>query len=128
MVVTDGAYTGEVEFYAYGENKATAIKELAAQEGWDLADCYAYSDSATDAPMLEAVGHPVAVNPDKALRRIAAERDWPVRVFARPVRAQRRLPAPPGDRRAWAVAALVGVVTTVAWLTLRRAGRHSSHR
>ena len=119
MVVADGAYTGEVEFYAYGENKAVAITELAAQRGWDLADCYAYSDSATDAPMLAAVGHPVAVNPDKALRKEAAERDWPVREFAQPVRA-RRLPAPPGDGRAWAGLVTVGLVVCVAWLAVRR--------
>src|SRR3954451_6839894 len=77
MEVADGCYTGEIAFYAYGEGKATAIRELAAEQGWDLADCYAYSDSMTDVPMLAAVGHPVAVNPDKALRRHAAELDWP---------------------------------------------------
>jgi len=121
MVVEGGVYTGEVAFYAYGENKATAIAELAAERGWDLADCYAYSDSATDAPMLAAVGHPVAVNPDKALRKEAAERDWPVRVFARPVRARRRLPAPPGDGRAWAGLVTVGLVVCACWLLARRA-------
>jgi HAD superfamily hydrolase (TIGR01490 family) len=128
MVVEDGKYTGEVSFYAYGENKATAITELAAERGWDLGDCYAYSDSATDVPMLSAVGHPVAVNPDKALRKVAAERDWPVREFARPVRAQRRLPAPPGDTSAWAVAGLTAAVALALWLTLRRGRGHSSHR
>ena len=96
MVVEDGHYTGEIAFYAYGEGKQIAIKALAAECGWDLADCYAYSDSATDVPMLEAVGHPVAVNPDKALRKLAAENDWPVRVFAKPVRASRRVPTHPG--------------------------------
>jgi HAD superfamily hydrolase (TIGR01490 family) len=119
MVVVDGAYTGEVEFYAYGENKAVAIRELAAEQGWDLEDCYAYSDSATDAPMLAAVGHPVAVNPDKALRKLAVDSDWPVREFARPVRA-RRLPTPPGDTRAWAGLVTVGLLLTVAWLLVRR--------
>jgi HAD superfamily hydrolase (TIGR01490 family) len=127
MVVADGAYTGEVEFYAYGENKAVAITELAAAQGWDLADCYAYSDSATDAPMLAAVGHPVAVNPDKALRKLAADNDWPVREFAQPVRA-RRLPTPPGDRRAWGALVTVGLVMCVAWVALRRShpGRASA--
>jgi HAD superfamily hydrolase (TIGR01490 family) len=128
MVVEDGKYTGEVSFYAYGENKATAITELAEERGWDLADCYAYSDSATDVPMLSVVGHPVAVNPDKALRKVATEKDWPVREFARPVRAQRRLPAPPGDGGAWAVAALSAAVVVTVWLTLRRGRGHSSHR
>ena len=72
MVVEDGRYTGEIEYYAYGETKAEAIRELAALEGYDLTRCYAYSDSATDLPMLEAVGHPYAVNPDRALRREAS--------------------------------------------------------
>jgi HAD superfamily hydrolase (TIGR01490 family) len=120
MVVADGHYTGELEFYAYGENKAVAITELAAQQGWDLADCFAYSDSATDAPMLEAVGHPVAVNPDKALRKEATEKGWPVREFERPVRPGNRLPTPPGDTRAWVAAAVVGMVLVVAWSTFRR--------
>ncbi len=120
MVVEAGIYTGEVEFYAYGENKAVAITELAVEQGWDLAGCYAYSDSVTDLPLLCAVGHPVAVNPDKALRRDATERDWPIRVFARPVRAQRRLPAPPGDTRAWAAAIAVATVGCLVWVSLRR--------
>ncbi|WP_207793237.1 HAD family hydrolase [Nocardioides acrostichi] len=81
----DGRYTGEIEYYAYAEEKANAIRELARDRGWDLAQCYGYSDSVTDAPMLEAVGHPHAVNPDKDLRRIAEERHWPVLVFTRPV-------------------------------------------
>ena len=72
MVVEDGCYTGEIEYYAYGPTKAEAIAELAESEGYDLSRCYAYSDSVTDVPMLEAVGHPHAVNPDRALRREAA--------------------------------------------------------
>jgi HAD superfamily hydrolase (TIGR01490 family) len=121
MVVEDGRYTGEVGFYAYGENKATAIAELAARQGWDLEDCYAYSDSATDAPMLAAVGHPFAVNPDKALSKEAGDREWPVLAFASPIRAQRRLPTPPGDTQAWAALAVVGVALGVVWIALRRA-------
>ena len=50
-------------------------------EGFDLAECTAYSDSHTDLPFLEAVGHPVAVNPDRALRKIADERSWPMLEF-----------------------------------------------
>jgi len=78
----DGHYTGELEFYAYGEAKATRIRELSAERGYQLADCFAYSDSVTDLPMLEVVGHPHAVNPDRQLRRIAADRGWPVLAFA----------------------------------------------
>ncbi len=78
---SDGRYTGECEFYAYGEAKALKIRELSVERGYLLADCFAYSDSVTDLPMLEAVGHPHAVNPDRALRKIAAERGWPVLAF-----------------------------------------------
>ncbi|CAN5275598.1 hypothetical protein BH24ACT10_BH24ACT10_10160 [soil metagenome] len=66
MVVEDGKYTGEISFYAYGEGKAVAMGELARERGYDLAQCWAYSDSFTDRPMLEAVGNPVAVNPGQA--------------------------------------------------------------
>ena len=81
MEVADGRYTGEMVFWAYGEAKASQVRELAARRGYRLRDCYAYSDSVTDLPMLEAVGHPRAVNPDRALRRIARERQWPVLAF-----------------------------------------------
>ncbi len=82
MRLTDGRYTGELEFYAYGEGKASGIRELAAERGYDLAACFAYSDSVTDLPMLEAVGHPHAVNPDRELRKVAHARGWPVLAFA----------------------------------------------
>jgi HAD superfamily hydrolase (TIGR01490 family) len=91
----EGNYTGELEFYAYGPFKAEQIKAIAAREGIDLTASYAYSDSVTDLPMLESVGHPVAVNPDKELAREARERDWEVRVFQRPVRLRDRVPVPP---------------------------------
>lgn len=81
MQVTDGHYTGEMEFYAYGEAKATQVRSLAAERGYSLPHCYAYSDSVTDLPMLEIVGNPRAVNPDRALRRIAQQRGWPVLTF-----------------------------------------------
>jgi HAD superfamily hydrolase (TIGR01490 family) len=123
MVVEDGAYTGEIAFYAYGENKALAIRELAAAQRWDLADCYAYSDSHTDVPLLAEVGHPVAVNPDKQLRKEAAERGWPVRDFVRPVRASRRLPTPPGPGEAWAAGLAVGAVAALLWFVTRRTRR-----
>lgn len=96
MVVEDGKYTGDVAFYCYGEGKVEAIRELAAREGYALEHCYAYSDSITDLPMLEAVGHPSVVNPDRALRKEAGSREWPVLTFSRPVSLRDRLPAPSG--------------------------------
>jgi HAD superfamily hydrolase (TIGR01490 family) len=92
MRAADGAYTGDIEFYAYAENKAVALRELADRHGYDLTASYAYSDSFTDLPMLEAVGHPHAVNPDRALRREAVAREWPVLDFNHPVTLRDRLP------------------------------------
>jgi HAD superfamily hydrolase (TIGR01490 family) len=75
----DGIYTGRITgLFAYREGKADAIRALAACEGISLADSYAYTDSASDLPMLEAVGHPVVVNPDRRLAEIARERGWEV--------------------------------------------------
>jgi HAD superfamily hydrolase (TIGR01490 family) len=91
MVVADGKYTGEIGLYAYGAEKAAAVRQLADEHGYDLAASYAYSDSVTDIPMLEAVGHPFAVNPDRALRRIAAERDWPTLTFSNAVPLRERI-------------------------------------
>lgn len=87
MRLADGRYTGEMEFYAYGEAKASKMREVADERGYALADSFAYSDSVTDLPMLEAVGHPHAVNPDRELRRIARDRGWPVLAFAELCRA-----------------------------------------
>ncbi len=86
-----GCYTGEMAFYAYGPNKAVAITQLAERAGIILEDCYAYSDSATDVPMLEVVGHPVVVNPDRALAKVAKERGWESRNFTKPVRLRDRV-------------------------------------
>ena len=124
VVGDDGCFTGEVEYYAYGPTKAEAIRELAESEGYDLSRCYAYSDSATDVPMLEAVGHPYAVNPDRALRREATTRDWPILAFEKPVRLKQRLPGfrmPP--RPALVAAAAVGAAAATAglvWYAARR--------
>ncbi|MEE1817738.1 HAD family hydrolase [Streptomyces sp. NPDC004288] len=124
VVGEDGCFTGEVEYYAYGPTKAEAVRELAKSEGYDLSRCYAYSDSATDIPMLEAVGHPYAVNPDRTLRREAVAREWPVLAFEKPVRLKQRLPAfrmPP--RPTLVAAAAVGAAALGAglvWYAARR--------
>ena len=80
--VRAGRYTGQLLRYAFGPEKAAAMREAAERDDLDLAESWAYSDSATDLPMLEAVGNPVAVNPDRALRRIARMRGWPVLEFS----------------------------------------------
>jgi HAD superfamily hydrolase (TIGR01490 family) len=86
-VDADGVYTGELAGpFVYGPGKVTAIREIADWEGYDMALSYAYSDSASDLPMLEAVGHPVAVNPDSALAREAHDRGWPIVIFSRRTR------------------------------------------
>ncbi|MFJ9040950.1 HAD family hydrolase [Streptomyces sp. NPDC102406] len=116
VVGADGCFTGEVDYYAYGPTKAEAIKELARSEGYDLARCYAYSDSATDLPMLSAVGHPHAVNPDRALRREALARAWPILDFHKPVRLKQRLPnlSTPSRPALVAAAAAVGAAAVTA--------------
>jgi HAD superfamily hydrolase (TIGR01490 family) len=78
----DGVYTGKPAGpFTYREGKAEAIRELAEQEGIDLSESYAYSDSESDLPMMRAVGHPVAVNPDRALERVAREEGWRIMRF-----------------------------------------------
>jgi len=126
MVTKDGRYTGEIEFYAYGTRKASAMRELAEAEGYDLGASYAYSDSATDLPMLDAVGHPVAVNPDRALRKIALERGWPVRTFSRTVSLRSRLAglrAPTNPVMAGTAVGIGAAVAGLAWYAARRRGR-----
>jgi HAD superfamily hydrolase (TIGR01490 family) len=105
MVVEDGHYTGEVAYYAAGPTKAEAVRRLAKERDYDLCTSFAYSDSISDAPLLEAVGYPTAVNPDRGLRRIAGERGWPVIEFRHPIPLSRRL----RNRRAVPVAAALGV-------------------
>lgn len=86
--VIDGTYTGRLASpFCYGEGKVERVSELAKEKGYDLRLCYAYSDSVSDLPLLESVGHPVAVNPDRALVRMARERNWPIVVFARRTKA-----------------------------------------
>jgi len=95
MRIEEGKYTGEIEYYAFGQAKADAIIEFAREHNIDLADSVAYSDSMTDVPMLSCVGRAYAVNPDKDLRRVAIEKGWKVLTFKQPVSIQDRLDAVP---------------------------------
>jgi HAD superfamily hydrolase (TIGR01490 family) len=115
---TDGRYTGNIDYYAYAEEKARAVLELAEQRGYDLERSYAYSDSITDAPMLEVVGHAHAVNPDKELRKLATARGWPILVFTKPVALRSRVPYKP-TLAALAVGGAVAVGGLV-WASARR--------
>ena len=117
-LVVDGRYTGELDGpFMYGAGKAEAIEKLASERGYDLERCYAYSDSVSDLPMMELVGHPVAVNPDSALNDIAHKRGWPVVIFAR--KTKRAI--------AWSsVAAGAAAVAIGSYALGRRHGRSST--
>jgi HAD superfamily hydrolase (TIGR01490 family) len=82
--IIDGVYTGRALQPCYGEFKAEAVRQIATQKGIDLARSTAYSDSHTDLDFLQAVGRPIAVNPDAPLRAIALDRDWPILTFKPP--------------------------------------------
>jgi HAD superfamily hydrolase (TIGR01490 family) len=109
--VRDGRYTGRALRALHAEAKAECLRELAAREGLDLSECTAYSDSHTDLPFLEAVGQPIAVNPDRELRRVARERGWPVLEFSGRAypHARRRLPP------AFVAAGAVGAAALLTW-------------
>jgi HAD superfamily hydrolase (TIGR01490 family) len=116
----EGRYTGEVAFYAFGPFKAQAMQAEALRIGIDLAESYAYTDSATDLPMLEAVGHPVAVNPDRELLKAASARGWEIQVFERPISMRSRRPAPGPAARVGGGAAVAAVAAGMAlWWLLR---------
>jgi HAD superfamily hydrolase (TIGR01490 family) len=120
--ISAGRYTGQLLSYAYGPHKATAIRQVAERDGVDLTQSWAYSDSATDLPMLETVGHPVAVNPDRALRRIAQMKGWPVLRFSQlaVVTPSGHRPLRAGLLGAVGAAALTAVALTVAIVVRRR--------
>ncbi len=126
-----GRYTGELAFYAYGEQKAEAMRGLAQRLGLNLEGSYAYSDSVTDVPMLAAVGNPVAVNPDKELRREAEERGWQIRDFRRPVRLRTRIAnaVPPPKVSIAAAVGATAVAAVLVWVALRsRVAQHRGKR
>ena len=120
VAIVDGKYTGEIIFYAYGEGKAEAMQSLAIEHAFDLNECFAYSDSYTDLPMLDAVGNPRAVNPDTDLRAVAIERNWAVLDFEKPVSMQAKV------EKRQAIAASAGVAIGAVALGLTwYAKRHS---
>ncbi|MFD6071685.1 HAD family hydrolase [Amycolatopsis lurida] len=118
MQIVDGRYSGEVDFYCYGENKAVAAKQLAATYGYDLAQCHAYTDSSTDIPLLEVVGRPHAVNPDRVLRKHATEQGWEILAFEHPMSLRTRIPA-----RSAGLVALGAVAAGATWYGYNRRKR-----
>jgi HAD superfamily hydrolase (TIGR01490 family) len=113
--VVDGAYTGRLDGpFVYGEGKVTKIEAIAQERDYDMRLCYAYTDSVSDLPMLELVGHPVAVNPDSALESVAHQRGWPIVIFSR--RTKRAI------KVTTAVTGAAGLATAT-YLTGRRHGR-----
>lgn len=117
----EGRYTGEVDFYSYGPYKVEAMEAIAAERGIDLGASFAYSDSATDLPMLERVGHPVAVNPDRELAGVASEREWEIRWFTHKVRLRDRVPRPQAAHTAAVGGGLAAAAAgLVVWWWLRR--------
>lgn len=85
LETVDGHFTGGVVNYLKGHAKADAVAEIGRTENINLAESFAYSDSATDIPMLELVGNPVAVNPDRVMKKTALENGWDIRTFRDPV-------------------------------------------
>ena len=118
-VDTEGIYTGKIEFYAFGESKADAMREMAETDDIDLDGSYAYSDSATDLPMLEAVGHPIVVNPDNELATVAEERGWEVRQFESAVTLRDKL----ATKEVAGAAVATGIAAILAYWALK--GRKS---
>jgi putative phosphoserine phosphatase/1-acylglycerol-3-phosphate O-acyltransferase len=101
LEVERGRFTGRViEPICFEEGKIYWLQQLVEEQGVDLAKSWFYTDSVTDLPLLELVGHPVVTNPDPRLYRIAARRHWPVRIFTPPLRAE--LPAEVSDPAALA--------------------------
>lgn len=124
----EGRFTGLIERSLLHGAKVEALREDAAAYGIDLSRSWAYSDSISDRPMLEAVGHPVAVNPDRELRRLATQEKWPVRDFERPVALRApwqvlEVSALDSSARGpilFSTLALLAVAAAAAFLTARR--------
>jgi HAD superfamily hydrolase (TIGR01490 family) len=90
--IVDGLYTGRLDGpFMYGEGKAEKIQTISEERGYVLQSCYAYSDSGSDLPMMQVVGNPVAVNPDRALQAVAHHRGWPIVEFNAAGKRRRRM-------------------------------------
>jgi HAD superfamily hydrolase (TIGR01490 family) len=119
--IEEGAWTGRlVGEILHGKAKAEAVRVLAEREGFDLDTCAAYSDSINDLPLLEMVAFPHAVNPDRQLSRVAAERGWPVHDF-RTRRQVIRVAVP-------AAAATIVAVIPFLWLSTSRHAKRAVAR
>ncbi|HIW92065.1 MAG TPA: HAD-IB family hydrolase [Candidatus Corynebacterium avicola] len=120
----EGYFNGEVPFFCKGPAKVEGLQRLADMEGYDLSASFAYTDSATDLPLLTTVGHPTAVNPDRALRREATAQSWPIVKFGR-TEPLFNLPEHTGAiARGAGTAALVGTLAAglLVWLKGREDG------
>ena len=114
--IVDGVYTGRLAApFCYGEGKAEVARKIVAERGYDLAQCYAYADSASDLPILQLVAHPIAVNPDRSLMSVAHRRGWPIVEFNRQAKQATRLTA-------------AGTATVGAGLGGYLLGRRHGHR
>jgi HAD superfamily hydrolase (TIGR01490 family) len=117
-----GRYSGRTERYVYGPEKEVAILDTATRDHLDLSASWAYSDSATDIPMLSAVGHPVAVNPDRELARAAKDKGWPIERWTLEVPLRDRVPMPaPKQAAVGGGAAVLGAAALAGWWWWRRA-------
>ena len=115
--IKDGVYTGRPDGpLTYRDGKPVAMREVAERDGIDLSESYAYSDSESDLPMLRCVGHPVAVNPDSALERVAREEGWRIMRFDK---LGRRI------KIAGGVATLAAGASAVGWASGRWQQRHT---
>lgn len=115
----EGRFTGGIVHYLKGHAKADAVTEIGRTENINLAESFAYSDSATDIPMLELVGNPVAVNPDRAMKKAALEKGWDIRTFRDPVPLYTMPNAKEVGIGASVVAGVAALVVAGVWLFQR---------
>jgi HAD superfamily hydrolase (TIGR01490 family) len=127
-VDANDCYTGAMAFYAYGPHKADAVRAFAVVHEISLEGSFAYSDSASDIPMLECVGHPIVVNPDRVLSTVAKDRGWEMLQFVHPIPLRERVRdrMPFGNSRPAVALSFgagfisAGIAAISWWLGLRR--------